>query len=632
MTAPVIPTLPTAPSRSNDPDTFVARADAHVAALTPWTTAANSFGTYMDALALAADVDAATATTQAGNALTQAGNAATSAILAQDWATKTSGTVDGSEYSAKKYAVDAAASAASATVSPGAQATSTSSIAIGAGSKSFTLAQTGKAFVVGQWVTVARTSAPAASYLVGPITAFNSGTGAITIDAVTTNGSGTFTDWTITQGSPVYKYGLTSIGSIRMDIEKGTTVAPTLDDISTYLRSGTTATVATYPTAAGKGIDCYGTATGGVSTSYAGDIAHDGANTLVATTAASNSVSVSTDGGATWTATAVGWASHDVVAVKRVGSRFIAVAHQANLMKLAYSTNGTTWTTGATQTIASNPAGRIAAETDGSIMMILPGDASTTIYTTTDGTTLTSRTIPAALGGSRCPRIACMPSLGVNQWLISGQNWTTAYRSTASDGSTWSAAQTLPIAPDASLVAVSGKFVILNAGNIYHSATGLTGSWTTVALPSAANAYYGGRVDASVGGKCQMHYDGTRLWVGAAMSTSTTSLACHALYTADFTTFATWTGVQAYQTFGGQATKGAAIAPVVCGTNLVFIKIDGSNSGNGIGNASTSTPTYVQQTAWSTAPARIGLTMPLTLDGVSGNYWTDKVVGYVRVA
>ena len=625
MPAPVIPTLPTAPSRNDSPDTFVSRADAHVAALTPWTTTANSFGTYMDALATAADTDATTATTQAGVATTQA-------TLASEWATKTSGPVSGSEYSAKKHAIDAAASAVSATNSPGTQATSTSSILIGTGSKSLTLTQTGKNFVVGQWVAISRTSAPTVSYMMGAITAFNSGTGAMTVDVSTINGTGTFTDWTIAQGSPIYKYGLTTMGGINLDIEKGTTISPTNEDISTYLRSGTTATVATYPLAVGKGIDCYGTATGGVSTSFAGDIAHDGANTLVATTGASNSVSVSTDGGATWTATAVSLAGVNIVSVCRLGSRFIVAGNAGITLKLAYSTNGTSWTAGATQALTGNANDSASIVSDGTIALIVVVDGGTSAFTTTDGTSITVRTIPAILVGNGT-RAAVIPSLGANRWLIAGPGGTTAYRSTAADASTWSAAQTLPTQPYASLISTSDKFILVKSGVLYYSSTGLTGSWTTVTLPPIATKAYGGSLDTSAGGKCQAHFDGTRLWVGATIGTTTTSIASHAVYTTDLSTFATWTPVQAYQTFNGLVTKGAGIAPVVCGTNLVFMKIEGGNTGSSnYGNASTSTPTYIQQTNWASGPARVGLTMPVTLDANAGTYFTDKLVGYVRVA
>lgn len=158
-----ITALPTPPQR-NDPVNFAARGDAFMAALPTFTTEAN---------ALAVDVNAkqVLATTAASNAATSETNAATSAS-------------------------NAATSAASALNSPGTNATSTTSLAVSTGSKALTLAQLGKSFSVGQRVYLA-SAANTANRMVGVITAFTPGTGAMTVNVTLISGSGTFTDWII---------------------------------------------------------------------------------------------------------------------------------------------------------------------------------------------------------------------------------------------------------------------------------------------------------------------------------------------------------------------------------------------------------------------------------------------------
>ena len=81
--------------------------------------------------------------------------------------------------------------------------TSATSTAIATGSKSLT-ASTGKSWQVGQWLNIA-SAADATNFMNGPVTAYTSATGALTVNVDNVGGSGTFADWVIslsgTQGT-----------------------------------------------------------------------------------------------------------------------------------------------------------------------------------------------------------------------------------------------------------------------------------------------------------------------------------------------------------------------------------------------------------------------------------------------
>lgn len=168
MTAPVITALPTAPSRSNDPDTFVSRADAWVAAISTWTSEANALGTWSNNTATTVQSNTTTSTTAASNA-----SASASA---------------------------AAASAASALNSATTQGTSTTSNTLGIGSKTFTT-QTGKGFVAGMYVLITATTG---NWMHGQIISYTSGSGSVTINIERYNGTfgATFASWSIALSAP----------------------------------------------------------------------------------------------------------------------------------------------------------------------------------------------------------------------------------------------------------------------------------------------------------------------------------------------------------------------------------------------------------------------------------------------
>lgn len=72
--------------------------------------------------------------------------------------------------------------------------TSLTSLAIATGSKSLTLVESGKAYIIGQYVIIASTASPANS-MAGQITSF-SGT-SLVVNVTTIKGSGTIASWSI---------------------------------------------------------------------------------------------------------------------------------------------------------------------------------------------------------------------------------------------------------------------------------------------------------------------------------------------------------------------------------------------------------------------------------------------------
>lgn len=84
--------------------------------------------------------------------------------------------------------------------SPGTSAFTSNSLAIGLGSKSFTI-QTGKAFVIGQFVIIAST-AGVQNWMGGQVTFYEDTTGIMTVNVTILAGTGTFAAWVVSLSGP----------------------------------------------------------------------------------------------------------------------------------------------------------------------------------------------------------------------------------------------------------------------------------------------------------------------------------------------------------------------------------------------------------------------------------------------
>jgi hypothetical protein len=156
---------------------------------------------------------------------------------------------------------------------PATNATSTTSLTIGTGSKSLTLAEIGKLFYIGQTVSISDTTG--LNVMSGTITAFDSGTGAMTVNVTNAIGTGTIASWIISVGALSATSTGTSLvkgngtggfsaATVRTDYAEPTTA------LATGLLKNTTTTGA--HTIAVAGTDYQAVITGGATTITTADL------------------------------------------------------------------------------------------------------------------------------------------------------------------------------------------------------------------------------------------------------------------------------------------------------------------------------------------------------------------------
>lgn len=115
--------------------------------------------------------------------------------------------------------------------------TSTSSVVLGTGSKSFTV-QANRLYFAGQHIVAVSVVAPT-EYMVGRVTSYNAGTGALVMESLYVSGSGTRASWNI---GPTPAPAATFNPRAVTDPATSGTITPTADAADLYIITGLTGT------------------------------------------------------------------------------------------------------------------------------------------------------------------------------------------------------------------------------------------------------------------------------------------------------------------------------------------------------------------------------------------------------
>ncbi|MBC3927769.1 hypothetical protein [Undibacterium sp. CY21W] len=352
--------------------------------------------------------------------------------------------------------------------------------------------------------------------------------------------------------------------------------------------------------------------------------AHNGTGTVVVVYNDATYVLVSTDYGRTWSKIAHNLPGANVGVVWLSGRFILASAAttttSSDSVKCSYSTTGATFTAGGTVVLDGVAyTGNTSIATDGTRAIICIGSSSgaTKVVSTTDGVTLTSRTVPSAPYGTD-PKILYNASAGANGWLICASGGvTTAARSTVADGSAWEVV-TLPanFANTSGAASGLGLFVIGTLTNFYTSTNGATGSWSNIGnpqIPSTANT----SGTAGIAGKLSINFDGTRFVLGTGLSLSGSG-GSQFMYTTDFRQFTTRQIIP--QSISNQTNLYLTALPA--GNAMMFLPASPSSG---------SSTSYIWSANWLTSSEYVGSSVQFSMPALTSIGAQRIVFGYVRV-